>query len=119
MNESTFLHVENNPPPARGALAVITCEKVGGREAPIVQQELTVAGESAGWRLAVDLAAVTMLSSIGLGALVMLHKKCREEGGVFVVCGIGKELRELLKITHLDRVLTIVKDAAAGVKAVS
>lgn len=100
-------------------MAVVTCEKVGGREAPIVQQELAVAAELAGWRLVVDLGAVTMLSSIGLGALVTLHKRCREEGGVFVVCGIGKEIRELLKITHLDRVLTIVKDAAAGVKAVA
>lgn len=123
MADSSFIRVESLPPDflrpgGRAAIAVVTVEKVGGREAPIVQQELTVAAEAAKWRLAVDLSGVTLLSSIGLGALVSLHKKAREESGAFVIFGVGKELHDVLKITHLDRVLSIVKDAAAAIKAI-
>ncbi len=124
MSESSFIRVESLPPDCvrpggRAAIAVVTVEKVGGREAPIVQQELTAAAEGAKWRLGVDFSGVTLLSSIGLGALVSIHKKAREEGGVLVVFGVGKEITEVLKLTHLDRVLTIVKDAAAAMKAIA
>ena len=123
MADSSFVRIEPLPsdvvrPGGRAAIAVVTIEKVGGREAPILQHELTAAAEASRWRLAVDLTAVTLLSSIGLGALVALHKKSREESGAFVIFGVGKELMGVLKLTHLDRVLVISKDATAAMKAI-
>src|SRR5262249_32635283 len=115
-SESSFIKLVAS---GRGTIAKILQEKVGGREAPIVQQELTAAAESSKWRLAVDLTGVTLLSSIGLGALVTLHKRAREENGVFVVCGVGKDLMGILKLTHLDRILKIVSDEEAAAKALA
>ncbi|MGE3107141.1 MAG: STAS domain-containing protein [Phycisphaerales bacterium] len=124
MAESSFTRVEPLPldvvrPGSRASIAVVTVDKVGGREAPIVQQELTAAAEASRWRLGIDLSGVTLLSSIGLGALVTLHKRAREEGGAVVIFGIGKELMDVLKLTHLDRVLSIVKDSSAATKAIA
>jgi anti-sigma B factor antagonist len=123
MHESSFVRIEPLPadvvrPGGRASIAVVTIEKVGGREAPIVQQELTAAAEASRWRLAVDLSGVTLLSSIGLGALVAIHKRAKDEGGAFVIFGVGKELMGVLKLTHLDRVLGISKDAASAMKAI-
>lgn len=124
MSGSSFIRVETLPPDfvrpgGRAAIAVLTVEKVGGREAPIVQQELTAAAEASKWRLAVDCSGVTLLSSIGLGAFVSIHKKAKEEGGAFVIFNVGKEIMDVLKLTHLDRVLTITKDAASAIKAIA
>jgi len=119
MNDSTFIKIAHLPAGQRGAIAAVTVEKVGGREAPIVQEELIAAAAAAKWRLGVDLSGVTLLSSIGLGALVAIHKQCREQGGLLVVCGLGKELQDILKLTHLDRILRIVKDCDAATKAIA
>jgi anti-sigma B factor antagonist len=115
MSESSYVRVEKLPG-GQCTVATVTFEKVGSREAPIVQNELFAAAEGGRWRLLVDLSQVTLLASMGLGALVSLHKKCKEEGGGMVVCGLGKDLLALLKLTHLDRVFRIVADRDAGIK---
>lgn len=115
MAESTYVRVEKLPG-GQCTVAAVIFEKVGSREAPIVQQELYTAGENGRWRLVVDLSAVTLLASMGLGALVSLHKRCKEESGAMVVCGVGKDLHALLKLTHLDRVFKICEDRTAAIK---
>lgn len=116
MSESSYVRVEKLPG-GQCAVATVIFEKVGSREAPIVQQELYDAAENARWRVVVDLSAVTLLASMGLGALVSLHKKCKEEAGSMVVCGLGNELLSLLKLTHLDRVFKICSDRDAAIRA--
>jgi anti-anti-sigma factor len=116
MSDSTFVKVT---PVVGGVAAEILCEKVAGREAPIVQQELIAAASDHGWKLIVDLARVTLLASVGLGGLVTLNRTCHANGGKMVVCSIGKELDALLKLTRLDKVLTIVADRPAAIKVLS
>lgn len=118
MSDSSYVKVEKLPG-GQCTVATVTFEKVGSREAPIVQQELFTAAEHGRWRIVVDLAQVTLLASMGLGALVSLHKKCKEESGSMVVCGLGKDLLALLKLTHLDRVFRVYADRDAAVKSFS
>lgn len=116
MTEAAFVSVERS-----GAVAVarVACPTVGQREAPIVQNELIAAGESARWRLVVDMSGVTMLTSVGLGALVTLHNRCREAKGKMALYGLQGTIVELLKITKLERLFPIAKDREAALKAVS
>ncbi len=116
MTESAFVRLE---PSEWGVVADVVCERVGGREAPIVQQELLAAAEGNRWRIVVDLSLVTLLSSMGLGGLVTLNRRCRERSGAMAVCGLGTELLALLKLTHLDRVLTVAPDRAGAIKAIT
>jgi anti-sigma B factor antagonist len=63
-------------------------------------------------RLILDFAQVQFLSSQVVGLLLTLHKriaaaKSADAGAELVLCGLRPELRELLKITKLDRLLTI------------
>jgi anti-sigma B factor antagonist len=101
-------------------LGHVTCEKVGAREAQILEQELRAAGEKHAkrWRILLDLKDVTVLASMGLGALVSLHKTCSAEGGRLVICGLRDDILQLMKITHLDRVLKVATDRETGIKMV-
>lgn len=49
----------------------------------------------------VDLAELTYVDSMGLGTLVRLHVSARREGCEFKLLHLGKQLRNLLKLTNL------------------
>ncbi|TVQ61298.1 MAG: anti-sigma factor antagonist [Phycisphaerales bacterium] len=104
----------------KGALvARIECNSVGQRESAILQEALVEAAENGHWRLAVDMTNVTILTSVGIGMLITLHKKCHEHKGKFVIFGISPEIVDLLRLTRLDKLLKIAKDRDAAVKAVA
>lgn len=119
MGESTHVHVETVPALCGHiAAARIVCPKVGERESEIVQDELSAAGEKHHWRLIVDFSSVTMLTSVGLGVLVTVLQRARKGGGMLALYNVSKELTDILRLTHLDRILTIVPDRDAAIKAV-
>jgi anti-sigma B factor antagonist len=61
-------------------------------------------------RLVLDFAKVQYLSSQAIGIILTLNKKLSgtsADGQNLVLCGVGPQLMQLLKITRLDRILTI------------
>jgi anti-sigma B factor antagonist len=52
-------------------------------------------------QVVVDLAELTYVDSMGLGVLVRLYASARQEGCEFKLLHLGKQLRNLLKITNL------------------
>ena len=60
--------------------------------------------------LVLDFARVKYLSSQAIGIILTLNKKLTggsAGGDNLVLCGVGPQLMQLLKITRLDRILTI------------
>ena len=71
---------------------------------------IRVADEQKGRRLILDFYKVQFFSSQVIGILVTLHRKLSGAGtgaGGLMLCGVGPQLLELLRISRLDRVLTI------------
>jgi anti-sigma B factor antagonist len=116
MTETSFLVFAENLPVV---VASVKCEKVGAREAQIIEGELRKAAPVKKWKMVLDMSDVAVLASMGLGALVTMHKECTKGGGKLVVCGLRPDLLQLLKITHLDRVLKIVGDRDAAMKTLA
>jgi anti-sigma B factor antagonist len=58
----------------------------------------------------VDLAELTYVDSTGLGTLVRLHASARKLGCVFKLLHLGKQLRNLLKLTNLLSVFSQAED---------
>lgn len=58
-------------------------------------------------RLVLDFEPVQFLSSQAIGIVLTLHQKLSAIGGRLIVCGAGPRLMELMRITRLDRLLTI------------
>lgn len=54
-----------------------------------------------------DFEPVRYLSSQAIGIVLTLHKKLNAIKGKLILCGVGPGLMELLRITRLDRLLTI------------
>jgi anti-sigma B factor antagonist len=58
----------------------------------------------------IDLANLTYVDSTGLGTLVRLHTSARKLGCGFKLLHLGKQLRNLLKLTNLLSVFGQVED---------
>ena len=116
MENATFLSTASE----KGALvARIECNCIGQRETTVLQGELLATAERGHWRLVIDMTEVTILTSVGIGMFITLHKKCRENKGRLALYGLRPEILDLLKLTRLDKLLQISKDRDAAVKAVA
>jgi anti-anti-sigma factor len=68
-------------------------------------------------KLVLDFERVQYLSSQAIGIILTLNKKLGAlNNSKLVLCGIGPRLQELLKITRLDRLLTIKPSQREAVK---
>ncbi len=56
-------------------------------------------------RIVVDLGAVESVDSSGLGALIGCLKAAREHGGDLRIAAAGEQVRAVLRLTNLDRIL--------------
>ena len=68
-------------------------------------------------KLVLDFEKVQYLSSQAIGIILTLNKKLAAlKYSKLVLCGVGPKLMELLKITRLDRILTVKPTQAEAVK---
>jgi len=63
-------------------------------------------------KLLIDFAKTGYIDSSGLGALVSISKKVREQGGELRLSGLNEDLRSLFELTKLDTLFAISDDAA-------
>ncbi len=105
-------------PVGKAAVAQVLREKVSEHEAEIVKNEALAAAAGSGHRVVIDLSEVRLLTSAGIGALIMIDRECRTKGGKVAIFGLTDELMGLLKMTKLDRVFAIKKNEAEAVIAV-
>lgn len=58
-------------------------------------------------RFVLDFSGTGYIDSSGLGALVSLARKVREEGGDLRLSGLNEDLRSLFELTKLDTLFAI------------
>ena len=85
--------------------------RIGAAEQKFREQVKTLL-DSGEKRLAVNLAAVPMVDSSGIGALVRTHKSLGESGGTFILFAPTQTVRQTLKMVGLDKFLSIYDDEA-------
>jgi anti-anti-sigma factor len=91
---------------------------MSGMELQRIEQALYKLVEEGANRLLLDFAQVQYLSSQAIGLVVALRTKTSKAAdGKLALCGIGPQLHQLLKITALDRVLSIYKSRREAVMA--
>jgi anti-sigma B factor antagonist len=67
-------------------------------------------------KMVLDLNEVKYLSSAVLRQFISLYKTIKQEKGELVICRIRPEVREVFKITQLDKMITIKEDLASAIK---
>jgi anti-sigma B factor antagonist len=78
----------------------------------VVGQQLHRLIEEGHTRLVVNFGGVQYLSSEVLGKLAGLQRKVEQARGRIQLCGLDPLLRDMVRITQLDRVFDICKDEA-------
>ena len=58
-------------------------------------------------KFVIDCSTTGYIDSSGLGALVSLSKKVREQGGELRIAGLNEDLRALFELTKLDTLFHI------------
>ncbi|TWT41635.1 STAS domain-containing protein [Botrimarina hoheduenensis] len=83
-----------------------------------VDQEITaVIEKSEQDRVVFDFSAVQFMSSSMLGKLVAAHKRLKGFKAKLKLAGLSSDIREVFKITKLDKLFDIEPDAATAVKS--
>jgi anti-anti-sigma factor len=72
-----------------------------------------LAEQAAGKVLELDLDRVGSVEASGLGLLVRLHKQMKDSGGRLVLRNPRPLVADVLRVTHLDRLLAIVSEPEA------
>lgn len=102
-----------------------TVERTNGVTVVSVDGELTVGNrgelkrsildrlEGGERRFLFDFSETSYIDSSGLGVLVSLSKKIREQGGRLRLFGLNEDLRTLFELTKLDTLFQI-SDSRAG-----
>lgn len=100
-------------------VATIRCAKITDFEKPGLLSDLSKEAAANGHRMAVDLKNVQLMGSSGIGLLLSLNKELREAGGKLAICNVADEIVEMLRISHLLRVLPLHKDLDTAVRALA
>src|SRR5690606_17070589 len=66
-------------------------------------------------RFVIDFSRTGYIDSSGLGALVSISKKVREQGGELRLAGLNEDLRSLFELTKLDTLFAISDTAERAV----
>lgn len=98
----TDIPVENT---SSGALVVSPRGRLDMVSGPVLLDELRTQMRNGNVRLVVDLAEVDLIDSAGLSALVSGFKAVRQVGGSLHVTNPSKQVRAVLKLTNLQRIL--------------
>jgi anti-sigma B factor antagonist len=80
---------------------------VGNRQE--LKQKVLDSLEGGGRKFVMDFTSTGYIDSSGLGVLVSLSKKIREQGGDLRLAGLNEDLQTLFELTKLDTLFTIAK----------
>ncbi len=107
-----------NAKKAAGDVLVIEVEGqliVGNRQE--LKQKVLDALEAGSKKFLIDFTRTGYIDSSGLGVLVSLSKKIRDEGGDLRLAGLNEDLRTLFELTKLDTLFAITDSAAEALAA--
>lgn len=91
---------------SEGRVTVVHCDgRLTMVAAPALKSAIDSTVEAGTPQVVVDLSQTSFVDSSGLGALVAGLKKARQAGGDLRIAGPGEQVRTVLGLTNLDRIL--------------
>ena len=105
----------------KGVVITFTSEKIlEEREISALEHSIVPIVEQAGVpNIVLNFENVKFLSSAVLGLLIRISKKIYQRNGQLKLCCINSKIFEIFKITRLDRVFDIYKDADSAAESLA
>ncbi|PKK90151.1 MAG: hypothetical protein CVV64_10505 [Candidatus Wallbacteria bacterium HGW-Wallbacteria-1] len=92
--------------------------KISAKELVPFSETLDEVFQENRFRIIMDLTGLEFVNSMGIGKLVVAHKKCTASGGKLVLCGINSKLMKLFSILCLDGIFPMAEDLNEAEKKV-
>ncbi|WP_215223791.1 STAS domain-containing protein [Echinicola shivajiensis] len=93
-------------------------EKLDSPLSPALKSELLTVHAEGYRNLVLDMSQVKYADSSGLSALLVGHRTFTEDGGIFIISAPQDHVNKLIKISMLDKVLTIVDSQEEAADAI-
>jgi len=87
-------------------------EKLNSLVAPKLKTELILLNTEGISNVILDLSPVSFVDSSGLSAILVANRLCKQGGGNLLITGVSDNVMRLIKISQLDKVLTILPSIA-------
>jgi anti-anti-sigma factor len=103
-----------------GGTHVVTMKgRLDGIRSPGFSDRIGALINHAAPKLLADFAAVDLVTSAGLHAVLMILKRVNASGGAFALCDVQPSVREVFDISGLSAMLSIYRDRAEGIAALA
>jgi anti-anti-sigma factor len=89
-----------------------------GRNADVFEQLLDLGIDPGDEALILDFEHVTFFSSAGLRVGLRMAKRFGEPGKRFAICALPDSVRDIVKVSGFDKIITIYDTQASAVEAV-
>lgn len=92
------------------AIITVNVEKLNAGNASGLKAELVMLNKNHVNNIIIDMSSVKYCDSSGLSAVLVANRLCKDTNGKFVICGLQDNVKRLIEIAQLDKVLTIAGD---------
>jgi anti-anti-sigma factor len=93
-------------------------EKLDATNAPELKAELLTLHKNGVNNIVIDLSKTRYCDSSGLSAVLTANRLCKDTNGKFVLCGLQDNVRKLVEIAQLDKVLLITEDQGQALELI-
>ncbi|QGG48746.1 STAS domain-containing protein [Heliorestis convoluta] len=90
-----------------GQVTVRLTGTVSVKEATALREALLEYVEKGHSRFIINMESLDFIDSAGLGVLVAIHKRARQQGGELILQGIKGMVKEVFELTRLTKVFNI------------
>lgn len=109
-------------------MSISTAQEASGVTVVTVEGQLIVANrqdlkqviqdalDNGARKFVLDFGPTAYIDSSGLGALVSINRKVREQGGELRLAGLNEDLRSLFELTKLDTLFVIADSATQALE---
>jgi anti-anti-sigma factor len=105
----------------KGEIRVLTIDAAQVLDAAVIEQcyrEIAAALDNCEEsHVLLDFSRVNFMSSMALGMLIRVNKKCKEYKVTLKLCGIATDIRQVFKITGMDKIFDIQPGVEEGLAA--
>lgn len=96
----------------------IHADKIDALRTPQLKTELTTLSAEGAKNMIIDLSEVLYIDSSGLSSVLLANRLCDSVGGICVIYGLNDNVKKVISIAQLDKVLNILPTKAEAIDAV-
>jgi anti-anti-sigma factor len=94
-------------------------EKLDATNAAELKAEIVLLNKKGINKMVLDLTQTKYCDSSGLSAILIGNRLCKDTNGLFTIFGLQPNVKKLIQISQLDKVLSLTENLQTAEKAVA